>query len=210
MAGNVEMTTKARTKGQRRRKRRSITMPGGETAPMPRGQGDREPKEDARIVALTARIRVHGIAKDNATSPLCTEGVDRCIMALTKPPEMDDVRQVWLRLVTAQHNYRTRILGMTGYPQGAAIAMLPDAMQADTGHTIDTRTADERNVAAKRAWAACQAAIAALPAPHFIWAIRNALTGGMDGQGGDVWREGQPTPHGVVLVAALRAMVHHG
>lgn len=206
-----EKITKARTKAQRKRaKRRTISLPGGETATQRPGQGDRKPQEDARAVALAARIRVHGIAKDDATSPLCTDGVDRCILALTRSQERADITQAWLRLITAQHNYRTRILGQTGYPKGAAIAMLSDAMQTDTGHSIDIRTADERDAAAKRAWAACQAAIAALPAPHLIWAIRNALTGGMDGQGGEVWRNGQPTARGVVLVQALQHLAKCG
>lgn len=205
MTGKI---TKAKTRGQRKRDRQRITLAGA-TAVAPAGPG-RPPQEDPRKVATQARVRVYGIKPDDATSPLCTDSVDRCIMALSSATDRADIVQAWLRLITAQHNYRTRILGMTGYPKGAAIAMLPDAMQTDTGHSIDIRTADERDTAAKRAWSACQNAINALPVPHYIWAIRNALTGGMDGAGGDVWRDGQPTPHGAVLVQALRALARRG
>lgn len=125
-------------------------------------------------------------------------------MALAK--DQAATAQTWRAIITAQHNYRTRILGQTGYPKGAAIAMVPDRMEADTGHTIDIRTADEKDAAAKRAWASWEAAIKALPMPQWIWAIRNALNGGMDGEGGDVWRDGQPTARGRVLVDALVAV----
>lgn len=207
MTGKI---TKARTKGQRKRARQKISLAGGEeAAARPTGRDRRhtnQPQEDARRVALSARIRVHGIAKDDVTSPLCTSGVDRCIMAITRGQERADITEAWLRLITAQHNYRTRILGLTGYPQGAAIAMMPEAMQTDTSHSIDIRTAAERDAAASRAWSECQTAIASLPSPHFIWAIRNAMTGGMDGAGGDVWRDGMPTARGVLTVNALRMM----
>ena len=207
-AMQTEKPTKARSKRQRRARKREIALAGGDSAPnRPTGRDRRhtnQPAEDARTVAIAARIRVHGIAADAATSPLCTDAVDRCIMALAK--DQAATAQTWRAIITAQHNYRTRILGQTGYPKGAAIAMVPDRMEADTGHTIDIRTADEKDAAAKRAWATWEAAIKALPVPQWIWAIRNALTGGMDGAGGDVWRDGQPTACGRVLVDALVAV----
>ena len=203
----ITKPTKARTKAARRRKSK-ISLANGDTAnSRPTGRDRRhtnQPAEDARTVALAARVRVHGIAADAATSPLCTDAVDRCIMALAK--DQAAVAQTWRAIITAQHNFRTRILGQTGYPKGAAIAMVPDRMEADTGHTIDIRTADEKDAAAKRAWALWESAIKALPVPQYIWAIRNALNGGMDGEGGDVWRDGQPTARGRVLVDALVAV----
>lgn len=205
-AMQTEKTTKARTKASRRRKNK-ISLPKGDTAnsrPTGRDRRHTNQAEDARTVAISARMRVHGIAADNATSPLCTDAVDRCIMALAK--DQAAVAQTWRSIITAQHNYRTRILGQTGYPKGAAIAMVPDRIDADTGHTIDVRTADEKDAAAKRAWASWEAAIKALTVPQYIWAIRNALNGGMDGEGGDVWRDGHPTPRGRVLVDALVAI----
>jgi len=133
----------------------------------------------------------------------------RCILALTPPPDekQDERRQIadtWASMSTALRNYRTRIIGLTGDPQGAAIAMVPDKMETDQSYRVDLRTADERDRAAKAVWQAWETRIKALPAPQMIWALRGALYGFM----GDavLWRDGAPTTHGVAAVAALRAL----
>lgn len=149
-------------------------------------------------------------AMDAAINPLCSDGVGNCIIALVPKSDQGKIRDTWHRLCAAQHNYHTRILGVTGNPQGSAIAMLPEPIQTDTGHTIDIRSAEEKDAGAKRAWAAAEASINALPVPQWKWAIRNAMNGGIDGQGGDVWRDGKPTARGRVLVQALVALAGDG
>ena len=207
----IEKPTKAISKRQRiarKRERRVITLANGDTATAPIGQGQRKPPEDARKTALHGRVRVFGIdgadAVKRAANPLCGSGVGMCIIALAK--DQAATADTWHRLCAAQHNYRTRILGLSGTPQGSAIAMLPEPMQTDTGHSIDIRSADEKNDGAKRAWAAVEAAINALPVPQWKWAIHNAMNGWIDGMGGDVWRDGCPTARGRVLVQALVAL----
>lgn len=211
MNAMIDKPTKAVSKRQaraRKRERRTITLANGETATAPIGQGQRKAPEDARKTAAQARVRVFGMtgadADRAALNPLCGSGVGQCIIALAE--DQAATKDTWNRLCAAQHNYRTRILGLSGNPQGSAIAMQPDAMQADTGHTIDIRSADEKDEGAKRAWANAEASINALPVPQWKWAIRSAMDGGIDGMGGDVWRDGQPTSRGKVLVQALVAL----
>lgn len=210
----ADKITKAVSKGKsraRKRNRRTITLAGGDVVAAPVIQGQRpKPPEDARKTALQARIRVFGIqgaeSIRDAVSPLCGSGVGMCILTLVAAKDQPAVWATWQRLCTAQHNYRTRILGLSGHPQGSAIAMQSDAMQVDTGHSVDIRSPAERDDAAKRAWVAVTLAYTSLPVPQMVWAIRAALSGGMDGMGGDVWSEGKPTARGRVLVQALVAL----
>ena len=211
MSSTIDKSTKAVSKRQRRaraKERRTISLANGDTATAPIGQGQRKTPEDARKTALHGRVRVFGItgadAVKAAANPLCGSGVGNCIIALAK--DQAATADTWHRLCVAQYNYRTRILGLSGNPQGSAIAMQSDAIQVDTGHTIDIRSADEKDAGAKRAWASALASISALPVPQWRWAIRNAMSGGMDGMGGDVWRDGKPTGRGRVLVQALVAL----
>lgn len=209
----ADKPTKALSKRQRiarKRERRTISLANGDTATAPIGQGQRKAPEDARKTALQGRVRVYGIkgadAVKAAANPLCGSGVGNCILAIIVAHDQATVSDTWHRLCSAQHNYSTRILGLSGNPQGSAIAMLPEPMQTDTGHTIDIRSADEKDAGAKRAWASALASISALPVPQWRWAIRNAMSGGIDGMGGDVWRDGKPTGRGRVLVQALVAL----
>lgn len=215
MNAMIEKPTKALSKKQKRarnreRNRTSISLPGGESVTVRRGQGQRKPAEDAQKVALEARVRVFGMDEENAVelakSPMRGSGVGQCIIAITKQADHLAVWGVWQRLCMAQYTYRTRILGMSGNPQGSAIAMQSDALQCDISHTIDIRDAEQKDTDARRAWANAEASIKALPVPQWTWAIRNAMSGGMDGMGGDVWRNGKPTERGKVLVQALVAL----
>ena len=209
MNAMIEKPTKATSKAARKRKsraaNRAIKLAGGQAVQPPPGQGQRTPQEDARTVALEARMRVYALSNAKAASGvLAGSGVGLCIAALAK--DVPAISTLWASLSASQHNYRTRIIGVTGHPKGSNIAMLPEPMQTDTGHTIDTRTADERDAAAKRSWLAWAAAIKALPVPQYRWAIENALDGGINGLGCDVWQDGKPTYRGVRLVKALEAL----
>jgi len=204
--------TKARTSAAKIRDkkaaaqlRRGISLPGGEVAPNPLRGGDRrntqDPPEPANTVALDARRR-HSPMKDanDATSPLYGCDMGRCIIAL-HPRAADHMPlwDVWQSLNASRANYHARILSCTGNPQGAAIAMIPEAMQADTGHTVDLRTAEEKDASAKRAHAYWRSLMAKLPTPQHRWALMPA----QDADEGALWRDRAPTAWGVAAVASL-------
>lgn len=213
----IQKLTKGTSKAQRRKKakQRHISLANGDAATEPRTRGVSQPAEDARKVATEARVRVFGIkrtikrkATEEAADPMCGSGVGMCIRHTIAETDRRKIWDTWQSLCASQLNYRTRILGMTGHPQGSAIAMQSEAMQADVSHTIDIRTPDERDAAAKRLWLGWQASIRALPVLQIRWAVDNALSGGIDGEGGDVWRDGLPTARGRNLVAGLVALAN--
>jgi len=192
----------AYTKGaKKRRKKARITLPGGECAPQRVGQGRRTDIDQSPPPIHKARA---ARCKLDKGSPLHESDMGRCILALSEGQERADLAEAWADLSAARRNYLMRIIGQTGDPQGAAIAMIPDKMETDQSLRVDLRTADERDRAAKAAWQAWEARIKALPAPQMIWALKGALYGFM----GDatLWRDGLPTVHGVAAVAALRAV----
>jgi hypothetical protein len=100
--------TKARTKGQRRKKGK-ISLPGGDVAIEPKGQGARQPQEDARLPMLKARARQRNIAptKENlarmaAQRMGCEAGkaIDAAPMPEPAKAELfaavQHIRKVWL------------------------------------------------------------------------------------------------------------------
>ena len=197
--------TKGTSKAQRRKKaRRAVSLANGESAPNRDNQGGRPVQEDAAIVALRARCHRYGLtgkdAMSLARSVVFDSDVGACIHQIIGN-DWQAVHGVWRHLLASNANYKTRYIGQTGNPQSSAIAYVSDAMQSDTGHTIDTRSPEERDIAAIRSWDHWEAAINMLPAPQFKWAIRSALGGGFGGV--EVWRDKQPTTTGRVVVQAL-------
>jgi len=198
------MTSKAA-----RKRRRKISLPGGQQVDHPPTGRDRrhtnQPAEDARIVAIAARQKVTGKDAKAATDPLLATDLGKCIDALSLGDDRAQLAEAWAALSAAHRNYRTRIIGQTGTPKGAAIAMIPDKMETDPSLRVDLRTADERDRAAKTAWAAWESKLATLPTPQHKWALRGALG---DSLGECVlWRDARPTPKGAVAVDALRRVV---
>lgn len=198
------MTSQAERK---RRKKARITLPGGEAIPQrPTGKDRRhtnQPAEDARATVAAARQRHTGIkdAKD-AIQPICGTDLGLCIRHMTTGDDRAALENTWAAISATHRNYRLLYIGNTGNPQGAAIAMVPEPMQADQSLRVDIRSPEERVNAAKSAWAAWEAKIAALPTPLHKWALRAALNGFM----GEavLWKDQAPTDKGRVAVQALR------
>lgn len=158
----------------------------------------------AMDVVLAARIARGAKDTDAARDPLHGDDMGRCILALTTDDERRAITETWAALSGAWANYCTRILNRPLGPQAAAIAMLPERMQADTSLRVDLRTADERDAAAKRAWLHWHARMAALPTPMHGWALRGALCGFMGDEA--LWLDRAPTASGRLAVAALRML----
>jgi hypothetical protein len=123
-----------------------------------RGTGTRKPGEDARTTVLAARCHHLGTSGDKdarkaAAAPHLGSDLGRVMERLCDgPDEIARLWAVWQGFCAAERTYRVRIIGQAGTPKGATIAMLPEKLEADTGHTIDTRTQDERNRDAVNGW----------------------------------------------------------
>lgn len=199
--------TKARTKGRKRRERK-ITLPGGQSVAQRIGQGRRTDldREPADAVALATRARLTGCAIEDARDPLCGTDMGRCIRAMIPDRrEQRDLLDTWQAISASKRNWQQRVTGTNPNPQAAAIAMLPEAMQTNDSHSVDLRTAEERDEAAKRSWMHWLAALMALPAEQ-----RHALRGHIDGYALPIWDVDrlQPTRTGALAVKALSAL--HG
>ena len=163
------------------------------------------PQEDARTVALDARRRIMGkpdtdAARIAANSPMLGTDAGRCIAAMHPQADVQaKLWDIWQAVCAARNTYRTRILGMTGQPKGASIGFIPDKLETDPSMTVDLRTAEERDQAAKRGDLYWASLIAKLPTANHKWALQPAL----DETEGALWRDAQPTSKGRLAVAAL-------
>jgi hypothetical protein len=195
-------------KSQRRRakKSKSITLPGGEAVPMPKGPG-RPPKEDPMRTVIHARMRRTGIMDPaEARQPICGDDVGLCIRALTTGDERALLVNTWAAISAANRNYLLLIIGQTGTPQGAAIPMISEPMETDPSLRVDLRTHDARVAAARGAWEAWNGKIRTVLTPN----LQRAFSGAIFGLLGDgaLWRDQQPTTTGKVVVQALRLLAH--
>ena len=177
----------------------------------PNGRAQRptvaEQADAATEAAAIARLRILGApdspeARKAALSPLCGDPLGMCIVRLAPDPRRQmDLWSVWQAMSQAKRNWQQRIIGANPNPQSAAIAMLSDPMQTDDSHTIDTRTAEERDRGAIRAWDYWLALLMELPP-----AERHALRGHLDGYGLPLWENARPTRVGIAAVVGLRAI----
>ena len=196
--------TKARSKAQRRRK--SITLPGGEIAPQrPTGRDRRhtnQPAEAADKPALAVRARLSGCTVEEARDVLASEDMGRCIMYLIQTPQKRrDLFSVWQSFNAAWHNFAGRCLSITPTPQAAALPMLPEVTETDPTVRADPRSQDERAEAANDRWHEWLGNLMhSLTAPQ-----RHALRGALHGYGAQLWNPDtcKPTDEGILAVQAL-------
>lgn len=194
------MTSKAQRRSRKRT--RTISLPNGDTATAPKLQGSRGPQEDPRKVVIDARVRVFSISPEEAQRR--ADQADCCIDSANDGKAL---RQVWQSILASRRNSRLRN-GIPDGPKCSTFTMISDAMQTDTSPTIDIRTAEERDTDAKRSREMWDARIKALPTPQMIRAIKGAMDGGINGQGGDLWADGKMTDRGRAFVSALRVLTN--
>ena len=206
--------TKAKTKRQRAAQRRTaraatITLAGGEAAPQrPTGRDRRHTNQradPADAVALAVRARLTGCSVEEARDVLAASDIGRCIRAMI-PADRDrrDLFSAWQAISAAKRQHDLRIIGADPNPQSAAIAMMPpEAMQTDTGHSVDLRTAEERDEAARRVWYRWLELLMGLPGEQ-----RHALRGHLDGYAAPLWDadELRPTRTGALAVKAIKSL----
>jgi hypothetical protein len=202
--------TKAKTKGAWLRIRKAGGRP---KKPGPRENGGRpqrpttaERAEDATRTAAQARLMRLGYpdtpeGRKAALSPLCGDPLGMCIVALRPSArEQLDLWGIWQDISAAKRNWQQRVTGTNPNPQAAAIAMLPEPMQTDDAHSVDLRTAEERDEAAKRRWYYWLDLLMELPPDQ-----RRALRGHLDGFALPIWDDDdhRPTATGAAAVRAL-------
>jgi hypothetical protein len=194
------------SRSARRRKAKhakAISLPKSQPAPHQGPQVGRPPKEDPMATVTAARQRRTGIADEaDARQPICGDDMGLCIRELTTGDDRALLVNTWAALSASHRNYRMLIIGSSGSPQGAAIPMIPDAMETDPSLRVDLRTQEQRIESAKRAWLDWKSKIDALPVPSLRWAISGALDGFM-GEGA-LWVDRKPTDTGRTAVQALR------
>lgn len=147
------------------RKRDSITLAGG-TVPVRQKRPGRLKKDDPRLVALKARRRQSGM---DTLDPLSFTGphsghdmgkvLDHVFMRLPleqgKRPARDTISALWgtfTHWCAVEEIYYRRILGVSAFPKGAAIAVMPEVIEATEAHEADTRTPERKDEDAKNAW----------------------------------------------------------
>ena len=204
---------KARTVAARRRmkklaasRRPDITLAGGDSVPTPlRGRdrrGTQEAPDDAMRTVTEARTRQAPQHSDHARAPMAGEPIGLCILELAKKDERAALWATWCALSAARRTYRARIIGQTGEPKNAAIAMLPDDMQTDQSPRVDLRDPDAKDADAVAAWQRWQARLSRIEPPQLRWALRDPL----DNLAGALWAKGAPTHRGRNAVQALRRL----
>ena len=195
-------------KGDKRGKVKPKGFP--ELAPIkPRGKQPREggrfaaPVEDAQRVALTARCHHYTKAeptKDERAKAKAPHLGSHLGMVMERecPKDVPRLWRVWQAFCQVERNYFTRIIGQTGTPKGASIAMIRDKIESDTGHSVDIRTAAEKDGDAVKAWMRWRGFIG-----HLDAAESSALFQAYRDNGPAIWRDRKPTRHGLVTLAAL-------
>lgn len=195
-------------KGDRRRK---ATPPGiSDLAVKPRREqprrGGRFARADPEIsnVALDARCRAFGIApspsaREAMRGPEAGSPIGMVLMRLCRDgAEVSRLWTVWQGWCSAERVYRSRYIGQTGDPKGASLPVLPEPLQTDQNHTVDTRTGDERDRDAVNGWMRWQGYLG-----HLSGARQGLLHGARNGSW-TLWDNCCPTRDGFALLAALR------
>jgi hypothetical protein len=197
--------TKAKTKAQRRVIRVGRPRKSGKREPsgQPQRPSVAERAEEVTQSAIQARLSRAGKddtpeARKDAMRPLYGDDLGLCIMAVfPSPTTQNHLWGTWQDVCAAKRNWQQRITSTNPSPQSAVIAMLPEPMQADTSHSVDIRTADEKDQAARRVWAYWDDLLSKL-LPHQSKALRLYL----EGQSAPLWSDAFKCPSSCGIVAA--------
>lgn len=192
------------------KRRRKISLPGGQSVDQRRPNDPKRVKvEDPRMTVAVSRMRHSGVADvQEAVQPIMGTEVGLCIRSLATGDDRLAICDTWQAISAAYRNHAMLVIGRTGDPQGAAIAMVPEAMETNQSMHVDLRTHDERVSSAKRLWGDWCRKLKDLPAPPLRWSVEGALRGFMGD--GRLWRDQAPTATGKTLVMALRLLAKDG
>lgn len=201
------------TKGAKRRARKAQRdAPDGlGLAEVPKRQpnGQKRDRSDApndpQRTALQARVRRFG-GEDTAkgrkalSDDFCGSQIGLVMKATCSDAECKRLWQTFRSWCAAEDQYRRRYIGQSEHPKGAAIAMVPDRMETDSGHTVDLRDADQRDRDAISGWMRWQGHLGHLSREYHRAMVDARL------ERVDLWRDQKPTRPGLLALDALRAL----
>ncbi|RME95345.1 MAG: hypothetical protein D6773_18520 [Alphaproteobacteria bacterium] len=198
--------TKAKTRGQRRRRRqRQITL-HGDSRPNPARQGARKDLQDpADAVALAVRARLTGCTVEEARDTLASEPVGRCIRYQIRDDyERRRIFEVWQGMRAAWETYIARCYPVRLSPAGASLPFLPEEMSVEPSLHVETRTLEERVEEARNNWFQWLERIMSLPTPE-----RHAVMGQLHEYGPIPWdnEAKMPTRTGQQIINGLQMLV---
>lgn len=159
-------------------------------------------------VSLKARARRVGLPTDRHGQQIAKapwyETEQGCAIAVVhnhRAHAIAPLWQIWAQLSGTDHTYTTRILGLTRHAQGAAIATIPDHVEARPDDRPDDRTPDEKVHDARNAQAAWEGRIHRLDPWHGV-----AVSAQLTGCGPAVFVDCQATGPGRIFVQAIEAL----
>lgn len=172
----------------------------------PRSRGRfTKPTEDARRTGLDARaMHFGGHTTPEQAQALSGQHMGAAIgmvMQRQCPADVPRLWAVWQAWCMAERTYAVRIIGQTGSPKGASIAYIPERMETDTGHTIDARSADEKDRDAVNGWMRWRGFLGHLPSEQ-----ATALHHARREDGPALWTDRKPTRYGLETLAALERL----
>ncbi|WP_126623130.1 hypothetical protein [Oceaniglobus ichthyenteri] len=112
----------------------------------------------------------------------------------------DDLRgmwRVWQAFLASARNYRTRVLSISG-SIGSTLPLAPEPMQSDVSHSVDIRTADEKDDDARASWSRWSSYLRGLTGQE-----RAAIQSVEDGTSRPLWLQRAPTWAGIEAYSAL-------
>lgn len=187
-------------KGDRRKKPK---LPSVAPTPRPRSRGRQRMREieyEAREPVVAARRRqVPGLDAKAALDPLCGSGVGRCIRAIAREPKQ--LHTTWLDYGQAVLQYRRCYIGQTGLPMAQRVEMMRERFEVPEGHSVDTRTEEERARAAVTRYMAWQGYLMRLSREDMRRIVES-----LDAEDELYWRDGDATVTGELLVRALERL----
>lgn len=202
-----------------RKKAKAGDVPPGFSVPLaPIPKRDKQPRnregqfarppEDPRRDALNARCIRFGLdpsARNREIVVAPWMGCDLGFVIEARTSGKDHMHQkarlwdVFSRWARAEATYRARYLGQREQPAGAALQMIPDRMETDQSATVDVRSPDDRDRDAVTGWMRWQGFLG-----HLSRDASTVLHHARRNDGPTLWYDGQPTPAGLIALAALR------
>lgn len=201
--------TRAYTKGAKLKAKRAAMpelAPIGKRRPCGRHVEYEKGAKDPAKTALGARCRMFGVPDTPANRKALAgqHSGAQLGMVIERQCRKSDIQplwQVWQGFCSAMRTYRARILSIAATPQNAALAMMPEHIETDTGHSVDLRDGDTKDRDAVRAYMRWHGLLMHLPAGD-----RTRLHDAELERGSDLWRDGEPTRAGLATLAALNAL----